>query len=90
LVPLLTVGEVLLVGANDLLHSTHVGAVDKSNSVREVVSMSTHLDICPIMLAFPGHQKFLGRKTDSYFCLGGREWVWKVFGPVYLDSPWSP
>jgi hypothetical protein len=55
-----------------------------------VVSMSTHLDICPIMLAFPGHQKFLGRKTDSYFCLGGREWVWKVFGPVYLDSPWSP
>lgn len=41
LVPLLAVGEVLLIGANDLLYSTHVGAENKSSHVNKMVSMST-------------------------------------------------
>lgn len=36
LVPLLTVGEVFLVGAHDLLHSTYIGAGNKGNSVSEM------------------------------------------------------
>lgn len=45
LVPLLAVGEVFLVGAHDLLHSTYVGAGNKSKSVREMVSKSAYTEV---------------------------------------------
>lgn len=41
LVPLLAVGEVLLVGTNELLYSTYVGAENKSSHVNKMVSTST-------------------------------------------------
>lgn len=40
LVPLLAVGEVLLVGADELLHSTHVGTENRSSSVSKMVGTS--------------------------------------------------
>lgn len=55
LVPLLAVGEVLLVGADELLHSAHVGAENKGSSLSKMVSMFTHLHVLPTMWAFLGH-----------------------------------
>jgi hypothetical protein len=43
LVPLLAVGEVFLVGANDLLHSTYIGAGNKGDSVSEMTSSQSTL-----------------------------------------------
>lgn len=70
LVPLLAVGEVLLVGANDLLHSAHVRAENKSCRVSEMVSMSTHLHILPTTWALLGHQNVL----DMEKILSFRSW----------------
>ena len=70
LVPLLAVGEVLLVGANDLLHSAHIGAENKSCRVSKMVSMSTHLHILPTTWVLLGHQNVLDMEKIQSF------WSW--------------
>lgn len=91
LVPLLAVGEVLLVGADELLHSAHVGAENRSCRVSKMVSMSTHLHILPTTWALLGHQNVLDLEKIQSFRSWFQGLAWGLHsGPHDLDFQHPP